>query len=72
MEIREGETRKKISNTEKKKRDEGEKERVLEGRKAERKKRRQQIWNENEVRTEISSEKGKMQGAVEPRKKERS
>jgi len=33
---------------------------------------KQKIWNENEVRTEISSEREKMQEAVEPKKKEKS
>jgi len=32
------------------------------GKKTEREKRRQKMWNENEVRREISREGGKMQG----------
>jgi len=72
MGIKEEERRKKISKTEREKRDKGEKERVMEGKKAEREKRRRKISNENEVRTKISIVgEGSCRGAVEPKINER-
>jgi len=58
METREEERRRKISKTEKEKRDRGEKESALEGKKAVREKRRQKY--NMKVRRGVNSERGKM------------
>ena len=63
MGIREEERRKKISKTEREKRDKDEKEKAFEGKRSRNREKKRKKWNENDVRTEIRSERGKMQGS---------
>jgi len=71
MVMRVEERRKKISNTKREKQDRGEKDTALEGKKAEREKRRQKICNENKGRREVSSERGSKEEAGRSKEKKR-